>query len=145
MKIIPLTLSLVLLAPCSIFAADAATPAADTSAAPVSLPTPTTPATTAPRGGRGAGARPAALTAANNHIEVPAKGAIWTPSPNPDAIGKYPYGPDSVVHDGVPQGTMEKTVLTSQVYPGVMRRMWIYVPAQYDPKVPACLDRKSTV
>jgi enterochelin esterase family protein len=43
------------------------------------------------------------------------------------------------VHDGVPQGTMDKYVLTSEVYPGVMRRMWIYAPAQYDPKVPACL------
>jgi enterochelin esterase family protein len=135
-----LALSVAWLIPLSSSAADAvAAPTADTSTVPAPAATPAAiaPAASGQRGGRGA--RPATLTAANNHIEVPAQGAIWTPSPNPDAIGKYPYGPDSVVHDGVPQGTMEKQVLTSEVYPGVMRRMWVYVPAQYDPKVPACL------
>ena len=66
------------------------------------------------------------------------------PSPDPTKIGKYPYGPDSVVHDGVPQGTFEKFTHTSSVvYPGVMRRVWIYVPAQYDPKKPACVYVKT--
>ena len=88
----------------------------------------------APRAGGGRGAQAA------NHIEIPATGAIWMPSPDTNRIGIYPYGADSVVHDGVPQGTFEKFTHTSKiVYPGVMRRVWIYVPAQYDPKVPACL------
>jgi len=154
MKILPLALSCsaILLTPLSSYAADgdAAAPATPTPTATVPAvttpaPAPNAPTTTAsaapaPRAGGGRGARPAALTAANNHIEVPAKGAIWMPSPDPTKIGKYPYGPDSVVHDGVPQGTFEKFTHTSSVvYPGVMRRVWIYVPAQYDPKVPACL------
>jgi enterochelin esterase family protein len=89
------------------------------------------------RGGRGRGGAPGFTT---NHIEVPAAGAIWMPSPDTNAIGNYPYGPDSVVHDGVPQGTFEKYTHTSQiVYPGVKRRVWIYVPAQYDSNKPACL------
>jgi enterochelin esterase family protein len=98
-------------------------------------------ATNTPDGGarrnRGRGGGQAALV---NHIEVPATGAIWMPSPNTNAIGTYPYGADSVVHEGVPQGTFEKFIHTSEiVYPGIKRRVWIYVPAQYNPKVPACL------
>jgi enterochelin esterase family protein len=109
--------------------------------APPAAPAATAPAdgANAPRAGgrRGGGAQGPAAT---NHIEVHATGAIWMPSPNPAALGIYPYGADSVVHDGVPQGTFEKFTHTStNVYPGVMRRVWIYVPAQYDPKVPACL------
>ena len=121
--LLPLGALCALLASPLVHAADTPTPAA---------PPPPPPA--------GRGGRNAPLTAATNHIEVPAKGAIFTPSPNPAAIGKYPYGDDSVVHEGVPQGTFEKFTHTSTiVYPGVKRRVWIYVPAQYDPKVPACL------
>jgi len=74
-----------------------------------------------------------------NHVEVPAAGAIWMPSPNPAALGTYPYGPDSQMHDGVPQGTLEQFVHHSDMYSNTVRRVWIYVPAQYDSKVPACL------
>jgi enterochelin esterase family protein len=148
MKNLPLVFSLaaVLLIPSLAYAAEV-TPAASTNttvASSVAAPA-TTAATasatsaSAPRAasGRGRGGAPATAT---NHVEVPAKGAIWMPSPNPASVGNYPYGPDSVVQDGVPQGTFEKFTHTSSiVYPGIMRRVWIYVPAQYDAKVPACL------
>ncbi len=139
-----LFLGVVLVLPVGLGAASSPADSADSasSAAPAAVPAfpAASGATSAPAGsGRGRGAAPARLTAETSRKEVPAKGAIWMPSPNQAAIGDYPYGPDSVVHDGVPQGTFEKMTLTSEVYPGMMRRMWIYVPAQYDPKVPACL------
>lgn len=50
------------------------------------------------------------------------------------------YTPDSYEHAGVPKGTLsEKLVHTSKIYPGMKSDYWIYVPAQYDPKVPAAL------
>jgi enterochelin esterase family protein len=61
------------------------------------------------------------------------------PSPNPAALGSYPYGADSVVHEGVPQGALYQFVHTSQVYSNTVRRVWIYAPAQYDSNVAACL------
>ncbi len=143
--VLPVGLVCALLA--SVFARAADVPATTPPAATApSDPAPSTPVPPAggpgaPRAGAaGRGGRGGALTAATNHIEVPAKGAIWTPSPNQNTIGKYPFGPDSTVQPGVPHGTFVKSTHTSSiVYPGVMRRMWIYVPAQYDPKVPACL------
>ena len=99
-------------------------------AADVPVTPPTAPA---PRPARDRAAAP------TNHIEVPAQGAVWMPSPNPAAVGTYPYGPDSVVHPGVPQGTLDQFVHHSTVYSNTVRRVWIYAPAQYDPKVPACL------
>jgi enterochelin esterase family protein len=50
------------------------------------------------------------------------------------------YGPDSYAHAGVPQGKLsEKLLHTSQIYDGMQSEYWIYVPAQYDPKVAAAL------
>ena len=50
------------------------------------------------------------------------------------------YGPDSYVRGGVPQGTLsDKIVHTSKIYEGMQSNYWIYVPAQYDPNVPAAL------
>ena len=52
----------------------------------------------------------------------------------------YQLGPDSEVHAGVPQGTVtgwEK--LPSEAYPGTLHDFCVYVPAQYDPAVPASL------
>jgi predicted alpha/beta superfamily hydrolase len=52
----------------------------------------------------------------------------------------YLLGPDSEPHAGVPQGNVtawEK--LPSQAYPGTLHDFCVYVPAQYDPKVPASL------
>lgn len=46
---------------------------------------------------------------------------------------KYAYGPDSFRQDGVPQGTVTEHVWKeSKVFPGTIRRYWVYVPAQYD-------------
>ncbi len=60
--------------------------------------------------------------------------------PVPPGADNYELGPDSLVHPGVPQGTWEKYIWDkSEVFPKTTRDVWIYVPAQYDPKVPACL------
>jgi enterochelin esterase-like enzyme len=50
------------------------------------------------------------------------------------------FGPLSYLQPGVPSGTLsDKIVHTSKVYDGMKSEYWIYVPAQYDPKVPAAL------
>lgn len=76
-----------------------------------------------------------------NHIETPATGAIWAPSPKGAAeFDNYVLGPDSRVQPGVPQGTWEKYRWDkSEVFPNTLRDVWIYVPAQYNPAEPACL------
>jgi enterochelin esterase family protein len=51
----------------------------------------------------------------------------------------YTPGPDSTEHPDVPKGEMHKQVWKSQVFPGTVRDVWVYVPKQYDPKVPACV------
>jgi enterochelin esterase-like enzyme len=61
-----------------------------------------------------------------------------TPVPNPDVY--YKLGPDSLPQDGVPRGEVRGPfTLTSEAYPGTQHTYWAYVPAQYDPKVPASL------
>ena len=58
----------------------------------------------------------------------------------PCAAEDYKLGPDSLVQSGVPQGSVVKSTWTSKrVFPGTVRDQWIYVPAQYDGKQPACL------
>ncbi|TWU06901.1 enterobactin/ferric enterobactin esterase [Symmachiella macrocystis] len=53
---------------------------------------------------------------------------------------EYKLGPDSMVQEGVPQGTVTKGTWTSdKVFPGTVRDYWIYVPKQYDPQKPACV------
>jgi enterochelin esterase family protein len=50
------------------------------------------------------------------------------------------FGPLSYQTPGVPAGTLsEKLICTSRIYDGMKSEYWIYVPAQYDPKVPAAL------
>jgi len=50
------------------------------------------------------------------------------------------YTPDSYARSGTPQGRLsEKQVNTSRVYGGMQADYWVYVPAQYDPAVPAAL------
>jgi hypothetical protein len=50
------------------------------------------------------------------------------------------FGPLSYLQPGVPSGTVsEKIVHTSKIYDGMKSEYWIYVPTQYDPKVPAAL------
>jgi enterochelin esterase family protein len=58
--------------------------------------------------------------------------------PNPDA--HYQLGPDSLERQGVAKGEVRGPfTLPSQAYPGTQHTYWVYVPAQYDPKVPASL------
>ena len=60
------------------------------------------------------------------------------PVPNPDLY--YRLGPDSLAQEGVPKGEIRGPFsLASQVFPGTSHTYWVYVPAQYDPKVPASL------
>ena len=50
------------------------------------------------------------------------------------------FAADSYPQPGVPTGTLsEKLTHTSKVYDGMKSDYWIYVPAQYDAKVPAAL------
>jgi len=50
------------------------------------------------------------------------------------------FGPLSYLQPGVPSGTLSgKIIHTSKIYEGMKSEYWIYVPAQYDPKVPAAL------
>jgi enterochelin esterase-like enzyme len=59
-------------------------------------------------------------------------------APNPDA--HYQLGPDSLPRDGVATGEVKGPfTLPSQAYPGTQHTYWVYVPAQYDPSVPASL------
>ena len=59
-------------------------------------------------------------------------------SPGPDS--QYRLGPDSQPQEGVPRGEIKGPfTLPCEVYPGTQHTYWVYVPAQYDPKVPAAL------
>src|SRR5580765_5209077 len=101
--------SIVLAATASAFAQ---TPPPQTQAAPAQ------PA--AGRGGRGGGAQP-----------MPS-------GPNPNS--QFRLGPDSMPQEGVPKGEIRGPfVIQSNVYPGTQHTYWVYVPAQYDPAVPASL------
>jgi enterochelin esterase family protein len=55
----------------------------------------------------------------------------------------YKFGPDSIVQEGVPQGTVTKLVWKSDektgIFPGTVRDYSIYVPKQYDGSQPACV------
>jgi len=50
------------------------------------------------------------------------------------------FGPQSYLLPGVPSGKLsDKIIHTSKIYDGMKSEYWIYVPAEYDPKVPAAL------
>ena len=50
------------------------------------------------------------------------------------------FGADSYLQPGVPSGTLSEKILhTSKIYDGMKAEYWIYVPAQYDAKIPAAL------
>lgn len=52
----------------------------------------------------------------------------------------YTLGPDSKPRDGVPKGKFtEAKVLPSNIFTNTQRTYWVYVPAQYDPAVPAAV------
>jgi enterochelin esterase family protein len=65
-------------------------------------------------------------------------GPAQNQGPDPGLL--YRLGPDSLPQEGVPKGEIRGPfTLPSQAYPGTQHTYWVYVPAQYDPAVPACL------
>jgi enterochelin esterase family protein len=63
-----------------------------------------------------------------------------TPPAAPNTDLYYVLGPDSLPQQGVPKGKMNGPfTIPSKVYEGTFHTFWIYVPAQYDPKVAASL------
>jgi enterochelin esterase family protein len=62
--------------------------------------------------------------------------AVWAAEPSKVV---YTHGPDSKEQPGVPQGTVTQARWKSKVFPGTERDYWVYVPAQYDGKKPACV------
>src|SRR5579871_3377645 len=56
------------------------------------------------------------------------------------AIDDYVLGPLSTRLPDAPKGTVTKMPnWKSAIFPDTEREWWIYVPAQYDSKTPACL------
>ena len=55
------------------------------------------------------------------------------------AVEPYKFGPMSLEQPDVPKGKVTKHSLTSKVFPDTVRDYWVYVPAQYDAKTPACV------
>ena len=88
-----------------------------------------------------------ALAVFSSFAQQPARGprppappmVLLPGSPDDRKPDDYTFGPDSMVHEGVPQGTWDKITWKSQVFPDTERFVWTYVPAQYDPKKPAAL------
>jgi enterochelin esterase family protein len=67
-----------------------------------------------------------------------AQNAAQNAAQNPDS--QYRLGPDSLPQEGVPKGEIRGPfTLPCKVYPGTQHTYWVYVPAQYDPAVPASL------
>lgn len=53
---------------------------------------------------------------------------------------EYRLGPESQPQEGVPRGqVIERVHAESRVFPGTIRRYWVYVPAQYDASTPAAV------
>ena len=68
----------------------------------------------------------------------PAPRPAMAPSPDTDLF--YRLAPDAIPQEGVPAGAIKGPyTLPSQAYPGTQHTFWVYVPAQYDPRVPASL------
>src|SRR4029078_12571911 len=60
--------------------------------------------------------------------------------PGPNGNSQYRLGPDSLPEEGVPKGEIKGPfTLPCNIYPGTQHTYWVYVPAQYDPAVPASL------
>jgi enterochelin esterase family protein len=75
-----------------------------------------------------------AQTPAPNQPQRPA----MAETPNTDT--HYKLAVDAIPQDGVPAGEIKGPfTLPSQAYPGTQHTYWVYVPAQYDPAVPASL------
>jgi len=55
------------------------------------------------------------------------------------AADDYRLGPESQEQPGIPQGKITKHTWNSKIFDGTVRDYWVYVPAQYDGKQPACV------
>lgn len=64
----------------------------------------------------------------------------FLPSRTAASDADYSLGPDSMPKVGVPQGELSEHVWKdSEVFPGTVRRYYVYVPEQYDGSAPAAL------
>jgi hypothetical protein len=55
-----------------------------------------------------------------------------------EPIPRYALTADSLLQEGVPRGRLEGPFeFKSKIFAGTVRRYWIFVPAQYNPKKPA--------
>ncbi|HEU0119769.1 MAG TPA: alpha/beta hydrolase-fold protein [Bryobacteraceae bacterium] len=62
------------------------------------------------------------------------------PAPAVNTDMHYRLGPDSMAQEGVPKGQIKGPFqLPSEAYPGTSHTYSVYVPAQYDPAIPASL------
>ena len=72
--------------------------------------------------------------------QAPAPPAAPPAAQLPNTDSHYQLGPDSLPREGVAKGEVRGPyTLPSQAYPGTQHTYWVYVPAQYDPAVPASL------
>jgi len=72
--------------------------------------------------------------------QSPAPGALTPGAQPPNQDSHYQLGPDSFPREGVAKGEVRGPfTLPSKAYPGTQHTYWVYVPAQYDPAVPASL------
>src|SRR5260370_28516806 len=63
---------------------------------------------------------------------------VFAQAPGPNS--QFQLSPDSMPQEGVPKGEIRGPfTLPSKVYPGTQHTYWVYVPAQYDPALPASL------
>jgi enterochelin esterase family protein len=80
----------------------------------------------------------AVWTAAGAYAFAQGRGPAQNQGSDPGLL--YHLGPDSLPQEGVPKGEFRGPfTLPSQAYPGTQHTYWVYVPAQYDPTVPASL------
>lgn len=52
------------------------------------------------------------------------------------AADDYQLGPESLPREGVPQGKVEQFEWKSEIFPGTVRDVWVYLPANDDGKTP---------
>lgn len=66
--------------------------------------------------------------------------AALLPSSLPAQQETYPVPPEAVTNEDVPRGAVEGPFeFRSKIFPGTVRKYWVYVPAQYDSAKPPCL------
>jgi enterochelin esterase family protein len=72
-------------------------------------------------------------------IHLAALFLLLAAAPLVPAIDDYKLGPDSMEQPDVPKGKVTKFTWKSEIFPGTVRDYWVYVPAQYEEKKPACV------